>query len=159
MLPAILHNFIGTEYWVSDMNSIILTAFENKCPVNSFNILDSRITTLTKPKIDKHNMSMVYYWILQVYSISCTIETCSCLANVPTSFICCKARVVIIDLSFVCLHSTYITMVGNTNEIKGKVLLLYSATKPDSFSSTLQPYPWQGTHPTLVWAIILRWSE
>ena len=34
--------------------------------------------------------------------------------------------------------------------IKVEVLLLYSATRPDSFNSTLQPYPWQGTHPTLV---------
>ena len=31
-----------------------------------------------------------------------------------------------------------------------KVLLLHSATRPDGFSSTLQPYPWQGTHPTLM---------
>ena len=42
---------------------------------------------------------------------------------------------------------------------KVKVLLLYSAARPDGFSSALQPYPWQGTHPTLVWAITLRWSE
>ena len=33
---------------------------------------------------------------------------------------------------------------------KVKVLLLYSATRPDGFSSTLQPYPWQGTQPTLL---------
>ena len=39
------------------------------------------------------------------------------------------------------------------------VLLLYSATRPDGFSSALQPYPWLGTHPTLAWAITLRWSE
>ena len=31
-----------------------------------------------------------------------------------------------------------------------KALLLYSTARPESFSSTLQPYPWQGTHPTLV---------
>ena len=35
-------------------------------------------------------------------------------------------------------------------KVKVKVLLLYSAARPDGFSSTLQPYPWQGTHPTLV---------
>ena len=34
--------------------------------------------------------------------------------------------------------------------LKVKVLLLYSAARPDGFSSTLQHYPWQGTHPTLV---------
>ena len=33
---------------------------------------------------------------------------------------------------------------------KVKVLLLYSAARLDSFSSTLQPYLGQGTHPTLV---------
>ena len=30
------------------------------------------------------------------------------------------------------------------------VLLLYSAARPDGFSSTVQPNPWQGTHPILV---------
>ena len=42
---------------------------------------------------------------------------------------------------------------------KVQVLLLCSATRLDSFSSTLQPYPWQGTHATLVWAITLMWPE
>ena len=37
-----------------------------------------------------------------------------------------------------------------TQDIKVKVLLLYNTARPDSFSSALQPYPWQGTHPTLV---------
>ena len=36
------------------------------------------------------------------------------------------------------------------SKLKVKVLLLYSTARLDSFSSTLQPYPWQGTHPTLV---------
>ena len=44
------------------------------------------------------------------------------------------------------------------NEVKVKVLLLYSAARPDGFSSALQPYPWQETHPDLVWAITFRWS-
>ena len=35
-------------------------------------------------------------------------------------------------------------------KVKVKVLLLYSITRPDSFSSALQPYSWQGTHPTVV---------
>ena len=34
--------------------------------------------------------------------------------------------------------------------IKVQVLLLYSVTQPDSFSSISQPNPWQGTHPALV---------
>ena len=32
---------------------------------------------------------------------------------------------------------------------KVKVLLLYSAARQNSFSSTLQLYHWQGTHPNL----------
>ena len=43
------------------MNSIILTAFENRCSLNSFNFLNFRIMKNTKPTIDKHNMSMVYH--------------------------------------------------------------------------------------------------
>ena len=45
--------------------------------------------------------------------------------------------------------------------VKVKVLLLFSASSPlpDGFSSVLQPNPWQGTHPTLVWTITLRWSD
>ena len=34
--------------------------------------------------------------------------------------------------------------------LKVNVLVLYSAARPDGFSSALQPYPWLGTHPTLV---------
>ena len=33
--------------------------------------------------------------------------------------------------------------------VKVKVLILYSTARLDSFSSALQPYPWQGTHPIL----------
>ena len=99
------------------MNSIILTVFENRCPLNSFSFLDFRIMKITKPKIDKISMSMVYHCILPVHSIPCTIEACSCLGTMPTSFICCKARLVTRDLSFMCLHSIYITMVVTTNEI------------------------------------------
>ena len=35
----------------------------------------------------------------------------------PTSFICCKARLATRDFSFMCLHNIYITMVVTTNEI------------------------------------------
>ena len=37
-----------------------------------------------------------------------------------------------------------------TTHFKKKVLLLCSTARPDGFSSTLQLYPRQGTHPTLV---------
>ena len=104
MLPAVLHNFTGTKYWASDMNSIILTSFENRCPLNSFNFPAFRIMKIIMPKIDRLNMHIVYHWILQVHSISCIIETCSCLATVPTSLLCSKARLVTKDFNFVCLH-------------------------------------------------------
>ena len=50
-----------------------------------------------------------------------------------------KCHVILIVIDIVCLINK-----------KVKVLLLYSTARPDSFSSTLQPYTWQGTHPTLV---------
>ena len=99
------------------MNNIILTAVENRCPLNSFNFLAFRIMKIIMPKIDKPNMNIVYYCILQVHSISCVIETCSCLVTVPTSLICCKARLVTEDFNFVCLHIIYIIIYVTTNEV------------------------------------------
>ena len=95
------------------MNSMILTAFENKCPLKSLSFLYFRMTKITKTKIDKLRIRMVYHWILQVHSISCAKVTCSCLATTPTSFIWLVTR----DLSFMCLHSICMTMVVTTNEI------------------------------------------
>ena len=97
------------------MNSIILTVFQNRCPLNSFNSIAYRIIKIMMPKIDKLNI--VHLWILQVHSISCILETCSCLATTPTSPICCKARLVTKDLNFICLHIIYITIVVATNNI------------------------------------------
>ena len=99
------------------MNSIISTVFENRCPQDSFIFLAFRIMKIDMPKIDRLNMYIVYYWILQVHSISCIIEMCSCLATVPTSLICCKARLVTKDFNFVCLHIIYKTIIVTTNEI------------------------------------------
>ena len=53
----------------------------------------------------------------KIHSISCVIETCSCLATMPSSLICCKARLVIKDFNFVCLHIIYKTIDKTTNEI------------------------------------------
>ena len=39
MLPAVLHSVIGTIYCTSEINSIILTALENKHPLHRFNFL------------------------------------------------------------------------------------------------------------------------
>ena len=47
------------------------------------------------------------------------------------------------------VDGTYVIQ-QESQKVKVKVLLLYSTARPDGFSSTLQPYPWQGTHPTLV---------
>ena len=47
--------------------------------------------------------------------------------------------------------------IGGFKMIKVKVLLLYSAARPDSFSSTLQPYPWQEIHPT--WSEPSPWGD
>ena len=63
-------------------------------------------------------MHIVYHWILHVHSISSKIEICSCLVTVPTSFICCKARLVTNDFNVVCLHITSrITNVTNSEMI------------------------------------------
>ena len=66
-----------------DINNIILTAFENRCSLNSFNFLACRIMKIIIPNIDIINMYIVYHWILQVHSISYITETCSCLVTVP----------------------------------------------------------------------------
>ena len=99
------------------MNSIILNVFDNSCPLKSFKFLNFSTMKITMPKNDKLSMIIVYHCILQVHSISCTIETCSCLATVPTSFICYKASLATSNISVVCLHNIYITIVATTNEI------------------------------------------
>ena len=98
------------------MNSIILTALENKCPLNIFSFLDFRMTKNTKHKIDILNIKIVYHCILQ-YSIFGAKVILFYLATTPTYFICCKARLVTRILSFMCLHSIYMTYVVTNNEI------------------------------------------
>ena len=72
---------------------------------------------ITMPKIDRLNMHIVYHWILQVHSISCVIDTCSCLVVTPTSLNCCKARLVTKDFNLACLHFIYKTIDVTTNKI------------------------------------------
>ena len=62
---------------------------------------------ITMPKIDWLNMHIVYHLILQVHSISCVIDTCSCLVTAPTSLNCSKARLVTNDFNLMCLHIIY----------------------------------------------------
>ena len=58
---------------------------------------------------------MVYHCILQVHSIFHKMSFC--LVTAPTSFICCKARLVTKVLSFMFLHNMYITKAVTYNEI------------------------------------------
>ena len=99
------------------MISIILTVFENRCPLNSVNFLEFRIMKIIMPEIDRLNIHIVYHWILQVHAISCITETCPCLDTVPTSLICSKARLVTKDFNYVCLPIIYIIIGVTTNEI------------------------------------------
>ena len=60
------------------------------------------------------SVKIVYCSTLQVHSIYCDV---SCVVTAPTSFICCKARVVTNVLNFVCLHNIEITIIVTSNEI------------------------------------------
>ena len=91
--------------------------FEKKCPLHSFNFLAFRIMKTTIPNINRLNMHIVYHWILQVHSISCIIETCSCLVTASTSLNCCKTRLVIHDFNLVHLHIINTTIEVTTNEV------------------------------------------
>ena len=59
---------------------------------------------ITIPNIDRPNIHIVYYWILQVHSISCIIEKCCCWVTATTSPNCHKARPVTNEFNFACLH-------------------------------------------------------
>ena len=62
-------------------------------------------------------MHNVYHWILQVYSISCITETCSCMVTASTSLNCCKVRLVTKDFNLGCMHIVYKMCDVTTNEI------------------------------------------
>ena len=47
--PAVLHNFSGTLYCASDMNSIACTALENKWILNNLNFLALKIRNPIMP--------------------------------------------------------------------------------------------------------------
>ena len=117
MLPAILHNSISTEYFVSAINNIILTVFENRSPLNSLRSLDFLITKSTKPKINIPNIIIVYPCVLQVHAILCAGLIFTYVATTPTSFICCKAKLTPKVLTFLCLHSIFMTIVVTSNGI------------------------------------------
>ena len=72
---------------------------------------------ITIPTIDIMNIHLVYHRILQVHSISCITETCSCLVTVSTSLNCYKVRLVTKDFNFACLHIMYRTIGVTTNEV------------------------------------------
>ena len=99
------------------MNNIFLTAFENKCPLNSSSFLVFKIMKITMSKIDRLNIHIVYHWIFQVHSILCVIETCSCLVTMSTSLNCCKVRLVTKAFNLVCLYIIYKNIDVTTNKI------------------------------------------
>ena len=101
------------------MNNIILTAFENRCPVNSFYFLVFIIMKTTMPKIYRLNMNIVYHRILQVHSMSCVIEKCFFLVTPPTCLIYCKTRLVTKYFNLVCLNILHVNKTTDviTNEI------------------------------------------
>ena len=74
---------------------------------------------ITIPNIDRLNTHIVYHWILQVHSITCIFETCSCLVTASTSLNCCKVRLVTKDFNLACLHIMNRTIEVTTNEIIG----------------------------------------
>ena len=39
ILPVVLHNFIATLYYTSEMNIMIFTALEDMCPLHNFDFL------------------------------------------------------------------------------------------------------------------------
>ena len=74
----------------------------DKCPLNSFSFINFVIVKSVKPTSNIPSVKILYHCILQVHSIYCDV---SCVVTVPTSFICCRARLVTKVLSFLCLHS------------------------------------------------------
>ena len=66
MLPAILHRFTGTYDCVSNMNSITLVMFENKCPLNKFDFLILFVIMNTIPEKINSSKTIIYHCILQV---------------------------------------------------------------------------------------------
>ena len=92
-----------------------MNAVEIKCPLHSFNICVHRMTKTIRPKGDKLSIKMVYHCIFQVHSIFGKIS--SFLVAAPTSFICCKAKLVTRVLSFMCFQNMYITKVVTSSEI------------------------------------------
>ena len=99
------------------MNNIILTAFQNKYPLNSFKFIAFKIMKITILDIDIINMHIVYHWILQVHSASCITETCSYLVTASTSPYYYKARLITKDFNLACLHIMYRIIEVTANEI------------------------------------------
>ena len=86
------------------MNSIILTALENKCPLHSFRILDFRMTKGTKHKIENITLNHIPLYFTGTFYMQCDTFLFS---NCSYFFV----------LSFMYLHSIYITMNVTNNEI------------------------------------------
>ena len=81
-------------------------------------------------------MPKVYkFEFLQVHSI----VTSSCVATVPTSLTCCKARLATSILGFLCLHSKFIAKVVTSNEIiaaTNRKNIHYGVVRKETFVSS-----------------------
>ena len=93
---------------------MMLTLFKNKCPLNSFSFLNFVTMKSIELKSNIPSIKIVYHHIVQLHSI---YHYVSCVATAFSSFICCKARLFINFLSFMCLHSTEITNIVTSSEI------------------------------------------
>ena len=70
ILPATLHRPIGTYDCESDMNSITLDTFENKCPQSRFHFLILFVTMNTTPSRINSSKAIIYHCVLEVQCIS-----------------------------------------------------------------------------------------
>ena len=86
--------------------------------LNNFNSLTPKIINTSFPNNEIVNMHAVYHWILPELSMSCKVEKCFHLVNVPTSLICCKARLVTNDLNLECLHILNKTTIVANNKTR-----------------------------------------
>ena len=105
------------QYWPSDRNNITFSTLENKWPLNNLNFLPLNISNPMIPNKEKVNLQIVYNFNLHVHFMTCSSETCSCLAIAPTPLICFNARLDTNIYNFVCWHIINNTANVTYNEI------------------------------------------
>ena len=85
------------------MKSIILTTFENNCPLHNSILLACNIANIINPIVEILKAKIIENWDVQLHAllVSCFI------AVVLTSFTCCSAKLATSALKLLCLHSKY----------------------------------------------------